>query len=328
MFPYCRRDFDGSICHRQDKCPLLYRGGSMGSFSRITGGIGTAALAGIALGTAPPPAQAMPGLAKVVNVPCDPDALVTAIRTANGIGVAQLLLAPNCVYNYTTANATDDALPIITGDITLVGGPGTKIRRDPAAPGAFRILEVASGATLHAQGIFVLGGSTAAVGGGILNAGTIVLERVYLAGNRAGNGGALANSPNANANISFSELNANEATGVGGGAILNFGTLTMFRSTLAGNSAPINGGGLNTQPNGVSHLIQSTVDHNISGSLGGGISNLGTTTLDHSLVEQNKGSGGGGIATANANVSIENSVIRNNMPDNCSPINTIPGCVG
>ncbi|GAB3961176.1 hypothetical protein GCM10029978_012650 [Actinoallomurus acanthiterrae] len=301
----------------------------MGSFSRITGGMGTAALAGIALGTAPPPAQARPGQAQVVNVPCDPGALVTAIRTANGIGVGQLLLAPNCDYAYTTAQTTDNALPIITGDITLVGGPGTRIRRDPAAPGAFRVLEVASGATLHAQGIYILGGSSTAIpGGGIFNAGTVVLERVILAGNRAANGGALANMQNANATISFSELNANTTTGVGGGAILNLGTLTMFRTTLAGNSARINGGGLNTQPSGVSHLIQSTVDDNISGNRGGGISNLGTTTLDHTLVERNKGAAGGGIATANANVSIQNSVIRNNIPDNCLPINTIPGCVG
>jgi hypothetical protein len=299
----------------------------MGSFSRITGGIGTAALAGIALGTAPPPAQAMPGLAKVVNVPCDPDALVTAIRTANGIGVGQLLLAPNCVYDYTTANATDDALPIITGDITLAGGPGTKIRRDPASPDTSRVLEVASGATLRAQGIFILGGSTAALGGGILNAGTLVLERVSLAGNRAAGGGALANIPNANTTISFSELNANASTVVGGGAILNFGTLTMSGTTLAGNSAPINGGGLNTQSGGVSHLIQSTVDDNISGGRGGGISNLGTTTLDSTLIERNKASAGGGIATANANVGIQNSTIRNNIPDSCHPINTIPGCV-
>jgi hypothetical protein len=101
----------------------------------------------------------------------------------------------------------------------------------------------------------------------------------------------------------------------------------VFKSVLSGNSAPINGGGRNTQPSGVSHLIQSTVDHNISGGLGGAISNLGTTTLDRVLVERNKGSASGGIATANTNVILRHSIIRNNIPDNCSPMNTIPGCV-
>jgi hypothetical protein len=284
-------------------------------------------LAGVALGAVSPSAQAMPGLVKVVKVSCSRDELVTAIETAKGIGAARLLLSPNCVYNYTTATAPGDALPIITGDITLVGGPNTTIRRDPTAPTAFRVLEVASGATLHVRRISILNGSTAAIGGGIRNAGTVVLDQTTLSGNRAGNGGALGNTAGANATISLSLLNANSTTGVGGGGILNSGTLTVFKSVLAGNSAPINGGGLNTQASGVSHLTQSTVDHNISGSLGGGISNLGTTTLDRVLVKRNKGSAGGGIATANTNVIIRNSIIRNNIPDNCSPMNTILGCV-
>jgi hypothetical protein len=283
-------------------------------------------LVGVALGAVPSSAQAMPGLVKVMKVSCTPDALVTAIETANGIGSARLLLSPNCVYNYTTATAPGDALPIITGDIALEGGPNTTIRRDPTAPTTFRVLEVASGATLHVRGISILDGSTAAIGGGILNAGTVVLEQTILDGNRAGNGGAFGNTPGANATISLSRLNANSTTGVGGGGILNSGTLTVFKSILAGNSAPINGGGLNTQASGVSHLIESTVDNNTSGSLGGGISNLGTTTLDRVLVTRNKGSAGGGIATGNNNVTIRNSLIRNNIPDKCSPMNTIPGC--
>lgn len=299
----------------------------MGSFPRITGGVGVVVLAGVALGAAPPSAQAMPGVPKVVRLSCSPNALVTAIQTANGIGAAKLLLSPNCVYNYTAATAPGDALPIITGNITLVGGRNTTIRRDPTAPTAFRVLEVASGATLHVQRISILDGSTAGLGGGILNAGTVFLDRTTLGGNRAGNGGAFANTQGAKATISLSHLNANSAAGVGGGGILNSGTLTMSKSVLAGNSAPVNGGGLNTQPSGVSHLIQSTVENNISGSLGGGISNLGTTTLDRVLVKQNKASAGGGIATANTNVTIRKSTIRNNIPDNCSPKNTIPGCV-
>lgn len=299
----------------------------MGSFSRIVGGIGAAALAGITVGAVPPSAQAMSRLAKVVNVPCDPDALVTAIQAANGNGATKLLLSPTCVYNYTTTTAPDDALPIITGDITLVGGPGTAIRRDPTASSAFRLLEVASGATLHVQWISILNGSTAGLGGGILNRGTVVLNQTSMARNHAANGGAFANIVGANAKISLSVFNENSTTGVGGGAIINFGTLTMSMSSLTKNSAPINGGGLNTQPNGVSHLIQSNVDSNTSGSVGGGISNLGTTTLDRVVVTRNKGSAGGGIATANTDVSIRNSIIRSNTPDNCSPKNTIPGCV-
>ncbi|MEU4228630.1 hypothetical protein AB0F17_30420 [Nonomuraea sp. NPDC026600] len=296
----------------------------MGFLAKFIGGTGAAVLA---LGAMPLPAQARSGLVKDVTVACDPGALVTAIRTANGIGAARLLLAPNCVYDYAKAADPGDALPVITGDIALVGGSSTVIRRDPTVSATFRVLEVASGATLHVQRISILGGMTTGLGGGILNAGTVVLDQTTLAGNRAGNGGAFANSAGATATIFLSRLNANSTMGVGGGAIINSGTLTLSKSVLAGNSAPINGGGLNTQASGVSHLIRSTVDNNISGSLGGGISNLGTTTLDRVLVTRNKGSAGGGIATGNANVVIQNSIIRDNIPDNCNPLNTIPGCV-
>ncbi|MFB9623618.1 hypothetical protein [Nonomuraea helvata] len=289
--------------------------------------MGAAALAGITLGAMPQAAQAMPALAKAVNVPCDPDALVTAITAANGNGAGTLLLSPDCVYNYTAATDSGDALPIITGDITLVGGSGTSIRRDPTATDAFRVLQVASGATLHVQRISILGGSTAGPGGGILNAGTVVLEQTIMAGNHAGNGGAIANSEGANATISHSVLSENSTASVGGGAIVNFGTLTVSASVVTGNSAPVNGGGLNTQSIGVSHVIRSTVTDNTSGSLGGGVSNLGTTTLDRVVVMRNKGSAGGGIATASTDVSLQRSVVRANIPDNCSPKNTIPGCV-
>ncbi|MEV0597367.1 hypothetical protein [Nonomuraea cavernae] len=282
---------------------------------------------GTTLGALSPSAQAAPTPVRTLLVPCKADALVAAIRSGNEFGAARLLLAPNCVYNYTTAADPGDALPVITGNTTLVGGSNTRIRRDPSASVAFRILEVASGATLRVQRVSILGGSTAGSGGGILNAGTVVLEQTTLSGNSGSNGGAFANNAGAKATISLSRLNANSTTSVGGGAIINSGTLTLYRSALTGNSAPINGGALNTQPAGVSHLIRSTVATNTSGGLGGGISNLGTTTLDRTTVSRNKGSDGGGIATGNANVTIRNSIVRDNSPTNCSPLNTIPGCV-
>jgi hypothetical protein len=273
----------------------------------------------------PSSAEAVTG-PKAIRVPCNPGALVTAIRTHNGTGPAKLRLAPYCVYNYTTENDPGAALPVITGDITLVGGPNTRIRRDPAAA-AFRVMEVASGGKLRVERIYVEAGSTAGLGGGILNAGTVVLYRTVFSGNMAGNGGAFSNSAGAKATISRSRFSVNATTGVGGGAIINFGTLTLDESILAKNHAPINGGGLNTQSSGVSNLIRSTVADNTSGSLGGGISNLGTTKLDRVLVERNTGSGGGGIATGNTDVSLLKSIIRANIPNNCDPLNAIPGCL-
>ena len=74
-------------------------------------------------------------------------------------------------------------------------------------------------------------------------------------------------------------------------------------------------------------MIDAVGIRKVSGGLGGGISNLGTTSLDGTLVRLNRGSGGGGIATGNNNVTLSVSIVSNNIPDNCNPLNTIRGCV-
>ena len=51
------------------------------------------------------------------------------------------------------------------------------------------------------------------------------------------------------------------------------------------------------------------------------------TSLTDSTVEFNRASGGGGIATGNNNVTLRRTTVAHNTPDNCNPLNTIPGCV-
>jgi hypothetical protein len=297
----------------------------MGSIAKATGAAGVAILAGGTLMMASP-AQSSAAGGRVIRVPCSSAALASAIVAANAPGGAVLGLAGRCTYTITTPATAATGLPTITGDVALVGGPGTTIQRDPTAA-AFRVLDVSAGARLRVAGITILNGSTAGLGGGIQNAGRLGLLQTTLSGNSAGNGGAVANSAAGTATISRSLVTANAATGVGGGGVINFGVLTVSGSALRFNTAPINGGAVNTQPSGTTQLIQSTVSRNTSGGLGGGVSNLGTTTLHRTLVEHNRGSAGGAIATGNTNVVLSRSIVRNNQPDNCNPINTIPGCV-
>jgi hypothetical protein len=74
--------------------------------------------------------------------------------------------------------------------------------------------------------------------------------------------------------------------------------------------------------------VQDTFIKNTSGGLGGGLSNLGTTSLTGTTVRLNKAAGGGGIATGNTNVTLRVSTVTDNAPDNCNPAGTIPGCDG
>jgi hypothetical protein len=150
---------------------------------------------------------------------------------------------------------------------------------------------------------------------------------VDITNNVAANGGAVSVSAGATGTFSEVSFFLNGTTGVGGGGVINFGTLTVTKSRISDNTAPINGGGINTQPGGVTTLVHTTIEDNTSGGLGGGLSNLGTTALERSTVMNNTGSSGGGIATGNTDVSLKKSKVSGNNPDNCSPLNTIPGCV-
>jgi hypothetical protein len=294
----------------------------MRSFVRMSGSMALVALAGAAV-TALAPAQAMAAGPRTIRVPCSATALAAAITTANGLGSAILSLPSTCTYSVMTPATPADGLPIITGAVTLAGGPHTVITRGGVS--AFRLLEVAASGRLIMSSVSVTRGSTAGLGGGILNAGTLIIDQGTFSGNKAANGGAVSNSAGATARITDALFAGNTSTGVGGGAIINFGTLTLDGSIVTGNTAAINGGGLNTQPGGTSRISQSTFTRNTSGGLGGGMSNLGTTSLFGTTVRLNKGSGGGGIATGNTNVTLRGSTVEDNTPDNCS--GTIPGCV-
>ena len=314
----------------------------MGSIIRLPGIMATAAIGGAALIMAAPAAAAQPAAAQPaaaqpaaaqpaaaalgrVSVPCSVPALDAAIGFANTHGGGTLQLAARCTYLITTPATVADGLPPISAPISLIGAPGTVLSRDPGAA-SFRILEVAAGGTLQVSNVTILNGHTTGVGGGILNAGTVIVTQDIFTGNTASSGAALANQASATANVSGSTFDGNTTSGVGGGAIINFARLRVAGSRFTGNTAPINGGALNTQPAGRSLLISSTFRHNTSGSLGGAISNLGTTTLIGTVVRQNQGSAGGGIATGNTKVTLRHSAVVNNKPGNCSPANTIAGC--
>jgi hypothetical protein len=295
------------------------------SFIKLPSGVAVAVLAGAALVAGPAAAQAQ--AAASVQIPCRASALVSAISNANSGSGGIIVLPQNCNYDITAAAAPGDGLPVITGHVVLSGAHNTAIRRRAAT--SFRLFEVAAGGSLSLTSITVDGGSSAGLGGAILNAGTLVLSRTIFTHNTAGNGGALANSAGGTMRVSDSDFERNTTTGVGGGAIINSADLIVTGSVLSDNTAPINGGAVNTQPSGTTRLINTTVSDNTSGSLGGGLSNLGTLILTGSTVTQNRGSAGGGIATGNTNVTLGGGTrVRNNIPDNCNPLNTIPGCVG
>ncbi len=288
-------------------------------------GMGVALAGGAAAGV---PAAAAGGVqARVITVPCSSSTLIAAINTANGLGTATLRLAPSCVYAITTPANPSDALPVITGNLTIVGGPSTVIRRDSGALATFRIIEVAGNAVLRLNNISVQNGSSGD-GGGIVNSGTLVLRFVTLSGNTAtGLGGGLRNGPGAVVYVDHSLLMANSA-GLAGGGTDNAGRLTVTYSRLTANNGA-NGAAVTIEGTGSSSFFRTTIDHNFGVNLGGGIQVFGPTTIDRVLIEHNRAGGnGGGILVQSDTVTATNSIVKDNTPNNCSPAGSVAGCVG
>jgi hypothetical protein len=312
----------------------------MGSAMRTYGGIATAAvmMTGVAV--------AQPAYARqTVNVPCSVSALVAAVNAANATGSGTLLLASNCNYVLTAPSGTGrgpDGL-LITGALRIIGGTSTHISRSAAAP-QFRIIEVASGASLFLRNAFISGGLTDATiptndtGGGILNSrGSLTIDNVTLRGNTADNGAGLSNdSGSVLVSDTIVENNTTRAGGGGGGGVYNDGTLATENSIVRLNHANTNGGGIYTGQGGRTHTFRTTISGNTAGGTaagtGGGLYNAadGRLILERTLVERNSAANGGGVFNAGitSDISLINSVIRNNTPNNCAPPGSVIGCTG
>ncbi|QPP08029.1 hypothetical protein G4Z16_18305 [Streptomyces bathyalis] len=287
--------------------------------------------------------------------------LVNAINRANASpNAGRITLAPHCTYNLTTPDNADDGLPEITGNVTITGRD-TTIRRAPSATQDFRILHVVSGGTLTLNSLTVSNGRVGATlsGGGIANTnGTLNLNRTVVRNNLAGTGGGIGNS-GGRIDLDRSTVERNTASSFGGGIVNGGnGTMTMKGGALLrnravtgpgggleniggtasldsvsvrGNTATIGGGLRNTNASTL-HLRSTTVRDNIAVS-GAGISNnsvLGTSTvtLVRSLVTRNTAitAGGGILNEPGGQVTLTDSRVVRNRPDNCSPAGSVPGC--
>lgn len=291
----------------------------MGSVIKVAGGVAAAML--IHLAVTPSVANAQP----IEFVPCSTSRLITAIADANNAGGRILRLAPICNYVLDAVAETGNGpsgLPIIRGNITLLGGPFTRISRVSTAP-AFRLIEVVSGATLTVRSISLTGGNSTGTGGAIRNSGgTVELFNTTVAGNRAQTlGGGLDNVNPGRFVINASLIRDNTAATVNGGGMFNDGSLSIGFSHFTGNTATVgDGGGLRNTGSGQATISQTTFDRNTAANTGGGIS-IGAPSrleLSRSVVIRNQAGNGGGVFVATGATLTQNgNLIRFNSPNDC-----------
>lgn len=301
---------------REDLVEILYQG--CGCFSNK----GKAIPAAVAKKKENETLDSTPGR---INVPCYTNDLILAIYQANLLSNTNLYLAHDCTYVLYVPETENEGLPLITSQMTFIG-QNTVIERHAAAD-PFRILTVTSGATLSLFQVNISNGKTSGLGGAVQVDGTFSAKNVTFSNNEAANGGAVSVSSEASGTFDDTDFISNTTTSVGGGGLINFGSVNFLNPTFEQNTAPINGAGINTQPGGRTSINFGTFKMNTANGLGGAFSNLGSLSLSNTLVKNNTATAGGGIATGNSNVSLTGSTsIISNSATNCSPQNTINGC--
>lgn len=255
--------------------------------------------------------------------------LVDAIDAANsggtvngctGSGGADTIVLGGGTYTYTTVNNSsggENALPLVTTDVTIEGN-GATVERDTAAVPTFRLLNISSTGTLTLKDSIVQGGVAddagfGAYGGGIRSSGVLNLDGVTIQGNSASRGGGVASTFSAATTTIRDSTIQNNTAGLAGGAMLNRdATVRVQESTLRGNSAGVEGGGVQNVNSSLT-VDRSTISRNTSGSQCGGVSNTATATVTNSTISGNTAASGGAWCGFNvSSATLVNSTITGN----------------
>jgi len=207
-------------------------------------------------------------------------------RDAHSVNAALPTIVPGRALNIFGKTQTRTLLQASACNLTVLNGI--------TDASEYRLLEVASGATVYVAGVDFTGGcadgpadpvndtsSDNARGGAIANYGTLYLVSSRLAQNTAkGWGGALYNGPDAQLHVTFADFESNRAAG-GGGAI--------FVDSSDQYDAEIDASLFNAN---IAYAGQYYT------ALGGAIRSIGTLVVTNSTFAQNSGDGGGGIFSA------------------------------
>lgn len=231
---------------------------------------------------------------------CDADcSLREAISAANQhpgadivplvAGVYQLTIAP-ALDNYGSPREDEDNAIgdlALTDELTLLGA-GAEMTTIESTMHQ-RVFKVLANAKAQFSQFTITGGATAGHedGGGLFNAGELTMNHVRMVDIQIGNSDAASGN---------------------GGSIYNIGTLALFDSTIANNTAYADGGGIfNT---GVMTMTNVQVTGNQAGGYdgggrGGGIYNTGALTIYNSQIMQNGADPFGTAAGAGGGINNE-----------------------
>jgi CSLREA domain-containing protein len=204
------------------------------------------------------------------------DVSIDGLKIANG-NDSGILVNTNSLLSLTNSNISDNTTTSIGGGINNKGT--LKLTNTSVSDNTAN-----SGGGIYNLGILgltkssVSGNTATSDSGGIYNGGTLSLTKSSVSGNTATSigGGIYSNNDFKLTNSTVSNNTANNGGGIYNGeqyAILRLGTATLSNSTVSGNKALEDGGGIYNF-NELS-LINSTITNNTADSNGDGVGNGG-----------------------------------------------------
>ena len=278
---------------------------------------------------------------------CSAEFLIWSINNANNNGPSTdtIDLAAGCTYELGVIDNTVDGnngTPSIYTSI-IINGNGATVRRSTAAQkNAIRLFHVAQGGELVLNNIRLHDGIAVEPpdttlplrnhGGAIFNAGILTVNNADFDYNRARRqGGGIYNTGSMTINSSTfqnNEADYNGDPGGSGGAILNTGNATINASTFFGNTASQSGGAIANANGGTVSIVNSTISGNTTSLAnivsGAAIMNAGDLSISYTTITENIGTTSGSVWSVLDTISIFNSIIAGNLPENCSYPATSP----
>ena len=175
-----------------------------------------------------------------------------------------------------------------------------------------RVFSVSSEVTVELFRMSITGGH-GDDGGGIRNNGRLWLTSSSVSGNTADyNGGGIYNDWASESILVDSTVSGNSAGN--GAGIMNYRTLTLSGSSVSGNTAMWDGGGIWSSSDTQVALIDSMVSGNTSEWAGGGVHSGGRLMVTNSSVSGNTAVGGGGGIHC-IDLTMTNSTVSGNTTD-------------
>jgi large repetitive protein len=331
-----------------------------GSYSVAASAAGVIGSVNFALTNNPPPVYVVNTAADdatgtASNCTSSPEGTCTlrdALAAASNAGGATITFASSAFpapagATITLGSAGTLTIPSNTTIQGLTTGSGASLTNlvTVSGNGAVQVFYVASGVTASMSGLTIANGldtSNTIGGGGVYNAGTLILDSCVVTDNQQtgiGFGAGIGNAPGASLTINRCTI-SNNLGGAGGGypgqggGLYNLGTAMITNSTFSGNTAagdnggPGDGGAIYNGNSGILTLINSTLvgngvtdPFNRGSAQGGAIFNRDVLVVENSTIFGNSetgsgaGDAGGGISSeagGSSSCSLSNTILAGN----------------